>query len=141
MTKRQAERLLNLYGACALIGLNRANVDKLLRIEKTLNRWAALECGDSDNWSSWAIERDGDEPDSKPFLVRHLHGRNGGLDRTVRTPIPDRENGALRRLRAILEPLGLYYYHQSDPRGCALYVSDKPIPPFNYTQGIAVCID
>ena len=44
----------------------------------------------------------------------------------------------LARLDAILTPYGLHYYHQTDPRGAALYVSTLPIGPENYTS--ALCI-
>lgn len=33
----------------------------------------------------------------------------------------------------------LYHYHQSDPRGCALYISTKPIESNNYnTSALAI---
>ena len=33
----------------------------------------------------------------------------------------------------------LHFYHQGDPRGCALYVSHEPLPSNNYTHGVACC--
>ncbi len=62
-----------------------------------------------------------------------------GQWRTSRQPIPDREAGALRRVAAICEANGLHYFHQTDPRGCTLYVSNEPLTDTNYTNGVACC--
>lgn len=139
------------------LGISLADQDALRRIEMTLHRWAEQECGDGNDYGSWAIERD--ETTGKPYRVHHhyLHGR--GKDYTTRTPIADKEAGALKRLRAIMAKYpALWWYQQGDPRGCALYVGRwKDIPgaigPDNpstdeaqralhsgYTNGIAVCI-
>ena len=50
---------------------------------------------------------------------------------------PDREAGALRRVAAACKALGLSWYHQTDPRGCALYVDGKPLTHQNYPHGVA----
>ena len=42
--------------------------------------------------------------------------------------------GALRRVKAT----GLYFYHQTDPRGAALYVANVPLNNQNYSS-IGVC--
>lgn len=34
---------------------------------------------------------------------------------------------------------GLHYYHQTDPRGCALYVSAEPLTDQNYSNAVACC--
>lgn len=86
----------------------------LRKAEKTLHRWAEQECGDENDYASWAIERD--ETTGKPYLCIYPHA---GKNR--RTLIPDREAGALRRVATVCEALGAYFYHQGDPRGCALY--------------------
>lgn len=39
---------------------------------------------------------------------------------------------------SILMPLGLLAFHQSDPRGCSLYVIDSTMNETNYTNGIPV---
>lgn len=44
----------------------------------------------------------------------------------------------IKRLESILKPYGLYYYHQTDPRGAALYVAKTPLTQENYTS--ALCI-
>ncbi len=113
----------------------------LARAERTLHRWAELECGDGNDHASWAIERDA--ATGKPF--RGFYPRNG---KPTRYPIADRERGALNRVARVLEwlrhhsPAGeaapVYFYHQTDPRGCALYVSSEPLTDQNYPNGIAV---
>lgn len=116
---------------------------KLRRIEKTLQRWSELECGNGNDYASWAIERD--EETEKPYMVRHIYSHGNGQDRTIKTPIADREKGALKRLAKIMEAHPDFLpYHQGDPRGCALYIvkhSDLNGSDIhaNYTRGIAVC--
>ena len=46
-----------------------------------------------------------------------------------------------RRVAAVCARQGLHFYHQGDPRGCALYVSTAVLDGHNYTQGVAVCLD
>ena len=43
-----------------------------------------------------------------------------------------------KRINAILNPYDLHWYHQTDPRGAALYVGATPITQVNYTS--ALCI-
>ena len=102
----------------------------LRRAELTLHRWAELECGDGNDYCSWGIERD--EVTDKPYMVTHPH--NG---KSRRHAIPDREAGALKRVAALCKSANLYFYHQTDPRGCALYVSAEPLTDQNYSR--AVC--
>ena len=105
----------------------------LRRCAMTLHRWAELECGDGNDTSSWCIERD--EENGKPYMVRHVYA----IGRSIRSPIPDREAGALKRVKAVCERCGLHYYHQTDPRGLALYVARGPLTAENYPLcGIAV---
>lgn len=108
-------------------------VNTLRRAQLTLHRWAELECGDGNDFASWSIERDDDHA---PYLCRYPHA--DGMKPT-RTRIPDREAGALRRVQAVCNAIGAYYYHQGDPRGCALYVSKEPITDNDYTRGVACC--
>src|SRR3990167_2858202 len=128
------------------------DANTLRRAELTLQRWHELECGDGNNYGSWAIERDdnGDGPpfmvhhhyrhgDGPPFMVHHHYRHGNGADTVTRTRIADREAGALRRVAAICKRLCAHYYHQGDPRGCALYVSAKPINGGN--RGVACCVD
>ena len=121
------------------IELSFDDANTLRRAEKTLQRWGEQECGDGNNYGSWAIERD--EETDIPYMVRHYYSIGHSKDRVLRTRIADREAGALRRIKAICERTGLNYYHQSDPRGCMLYVSNQPFADFNYSSvGVACCV-
>lgn len=137
-TKARAERWADLRDRLAEHGLSDSQVDSLLRCSNTLTRWAERECGDG---SDWAIERDGDNGDGRPFNVYHGPGERR------RYPIADLERGALRRATAIAQAHGLTVYHQGDPRGCSLYllrpgdVREGERPSGCYTRGIAVCVD
>jgi len=112
----------------------------LRRIEMTLQRWGEQECGDSNDFCSWAIERD--ETTNKPYRVTYPHDSN----KSRRTPIPDREQGALKRLQKIMASHPDFVaYHQTDCRGCNLYIIAKADLPEGckaseyYTRGLAVC--
>lgn len=124
-------------------GVTLAQAETLRRAQMTLHRWAELKCGDSNDYKSWAIERD--ETTGKPYMVEHMHvsARPGGSlysnNRTYRTRIPDREHGALKRVQAVCASLGLSFYHQTDPRGCALYVGHD-LTDSTYTRGVACCV-
>ena len=96
----------------------------LRRAQMTLHRWAEEECNGT-------IQRD--ETTGKP---RRYWDRYNGASRGS-MPIPDREAGALRRVAQVCKEAGLHYYHQTDPRGCALYVSTEPLNDQNYSRGIA----
>lgn len=101
-----------------------------------------------------------DEETGKPYM--EVHPYNG---KSYRYPIADREAGALRRLRTIVDARNtrersddkrrasaaghVFAYHQGDPRGCALYLCTReqltgrdgealPIDS-HYTRGVAVC--
>jgi hypothetical protein len=106
----------------------------LRRAEMVLHRWGEQECGNGNDYASWSIERD--EVTGKPFRCWYPH--TGPM---TRTPIADREAGALRRVRQVCAAHGLSYHHQTDPRGCALYVSRELITDTNYTNGVAVCTE
>lgn len=121
----------------------------LRRIEMTLIRWAEAECNGE-------IERD--EGTDKPRR-NSAAWINGHARERVAWPIADREAGALRRLKAIVDACNereaakvhgqpydaIRFYHQGDPRGCALYlVRVSAIPDGGelgqyYTRGLAVC--
>jgi hypothetical protein len=104
----------------------------LRRAEKVLHRWGEQECGDGNDYASWAIERD--ETTGKPYRCWYPH--TGAMSRT---PIADREAGALRRVRQVCAAHGLHYHHQTDPRGRALYVSREAMTGTSYTNGVACC--
>ena len=125
-------------------GVGYEDAVKLRRIALTLHRWHELECGTGNGQVSYSVERDGDEADSKPFMRVQYPSANGYVDK--RYAIADRETGALRRLKAVMQPYRRRYvaYVQSDPRGAALYlVRQKDIPKgasiaSYYSRGIAI---
>jgi len=109
-------------------------VNTLRRAQMTLHRWHERECGDSNDYCSISLERD--EDTGKPYNVIHPHA-----GKSYRNVVPDLETGALNRIKAVCEPLGLYYYIQGDCRGCSLYVAAEPLDDQNYsTQGVACCV-
>jgi hypothetical protein len=103
----------------------------LRRAEITLHRWAEQECGDGNDYCSWSIERD--ETTGKPYKAIYPHD-----GKSRRYPIADRERGALRRVAAVCKALGVHFFHQTDPRGCALYVSREPLTDTNYSRGVGI---
>lgn len=125
------------------LGFSYDEAQALRRIEMTLQRWAEKECGDSNDYCSSSVERD--ETTGRPFRVvmpHHLKPSEG-----TRTPIADREGGALKRLAKIMASHpDVVPYVQGDPRGCALYVvpksalNDGAALDSVYTRGVAVCV-
>ncbi len=102
----------------------------LRRLELTLHRWYELECGDSNDYGTmFCIERD--EETDKPTM--HVCSPSGNY----RYKVADRENGAIKRLQALCEELGVYFYLQTDPRGRALYVSATELTDTNYSNGVS----
>jgi hypothetical protein len=103
----------------------------LRRISMTLHRWHEMECG-VDNG---CIERD--ETTGKAYWLNSHTMR--------RSPIADRETGALKRLEAIASKYPDFVpYVQGDPRGASLYMvpkryieDGKDIGSY-YSNGIAV---
>jgi hypothetical protein len=108
-----------------------ADAQTLRRAQLTLHRWAELECGDGNDYASWAIERD--DETGVPYMVTYPHR---GEPRRHR--IADRETGALRRVAAVCNKYGLHFYHQGDPRGCALRIDTEPMTDSDYTHGVCV---
>lgn len=144
------ERKYRLFARLQELGFTYAESVSLRRIEMTLQRWAERECGDGSNW---IIERD--ETTGKPFNVYHGEGKPS------RYAIADREAGALRRLKAIVDACNtradrdprnsdyLLSYHQGDCRGAMLYILTRQQLTGDenrlldadqyYTRGLAVC--
>lgn len=110
------------------INVDFATANTLRLAELTLRRWADLECGDGNDYASWAIERD--EATGKPYMCRYPHS-----GKMSRYPVADHEKGALKRVKAT----GLHFYHQADPRGAALYVSNEPLTDQNYSSSGVCC--
>lgn len=113
-------------------GISYEHANALRRISMTLSRWSELECNGD-------VQRD--ETTDIPY-AHYGRGTNGPFQ-TVR--IADREKGALKRLRAIVAQYPEFIaYHQTDPRGCAVYLVRKSDVPEGtdiasvYNRGIAV---
>ena len=111
-----------------------ADVAELVRIERALHRAAERDCnggyerGDDGGWTR---------------IARNYRG-----DVVSRVPCPDPYARLLERAASILASTDAHLcaYHQTDPRGCALYVyrSDDPkaerIEQTYPAIGVAVCI-
>mgnify|MGYP000039897239 CR=1 FL=1 len=108
----------------------------LRRAQLTLRRWAEEMCNGT-------IQREGEQGDGRPFRVYPdpvvIRGKVFYRE-PVRPNIPDREAGALRRVEQVCKAAGLHYYHQTDPRGCALYVSTEPLNSQNYSSKGVPCL-
>jgi hypothetical protein len=168
MTKKESYRLYQQENVLMELGFTKDEAEQLRRISITLQRWHELECGNSNEWGSWAIERD-EEGDGLPYMVHHHYRHGQGKDSVTRTRIPHRETGARKRLEAIikarnthvianiapdLEPVSgaewrpthhtVSAYIQGDPRGAALYIIRPGDVPEGadvnsyYTRGICV---
>jgi len=132
MTKKQAQRYYHLMTVLRLNGIAANDAESLLKIERALHRWAERVC-DGD------IVRD--EKTGKAYAV---YGHNGPGE-ISRFPTADKEAGALKRLRTIMDKYPtMTWYNQTDPRGCALYVMTKESLKgldisSHYSKGMAVC--
>lgn len=101
------------------VRLSLADARILRRASLTLRRWAERECNGE-------VETD---DDGKAFQ-RGFRGR--AYAELIRVPNP--EPGALRRIAEVCERNGLHYFHQTDPRGCALYVAAEPLNDCDYSS-------
>ncbi len=121
------KEISNLYRISERLGIDFDDVCYFRRDSMTLRSWFERECGDSNNYASWAVERD---PDTDiPYLVTYPHN---GKERRRR--IPDREKGARGRIDERCKLLNLHYYIQTDCRGLALYLSREKIDGQNYNS-------
>jgi hypothetical protein len=145
MTKNETLRRFRLdHYLITALGFTAEEVSSLRRINFTLQRWHELECG-TDNG---CIERD--DSTGKPYWISYTRRYLGANDSRMRSPVPDREAGALRRLSAIVgvrnarATAPVETYIQTDPRGAALYIlrpGDIPAgadPASCYTRGVCV---
>ena len=131
------------------IPLSLADARILRRAEMTLHRWDEEMCNGT-------IQRPWQENNGDPYAyVGDRPGRSiGGYtddEGTFREEwmfVPDRERGALKRIQAVCEkyaaPNGspLKYYHQSDPRGAALYIEAPhySMTETNYTRAVCCAV-
>ena len=114
MTKREKQRIFELQSKLAELGFDYHETEALRRISMTLSRWAERECNGE-------VEVD---DDGRAYSVNHGGPWNGW--KVTRYRVPNREAGAKRRLAKILaNHPDFTYYHQTDPRGAALYLVNK----------------
>jgi hypothetical protein len=113
-------------------GISWEHANTLRRISMTLQRWGELECNGD-------IQRD------ETTGIPYAHYGRGTQGPFLTSKVPDREKGALKRLQAIMMHYPAYVaYHQTDPRGCAMYLVRKSDVPEGmsidsvYNRGIAV---
>lgn len=133
MTRKEAIRQTQQADTLRSLGFTTDEAEQLRRISMTLQRWHERECGTAHG----CIERD---ETGRTFWLNSMTGR--------RYPTPDRETGALKRLKRIIATrnaritddssadaerhihatchaklVGVVDAHiQTDPRGCALYI-------------------
>lgn len=124
--EKDAELFCRLEGSG--IWLTTPDVRTLRRAQCTLQAWRTAECNGD-------IRRTCREDD--PFVKGVCYRRSG---RHSERWTPDREAGALRRVKAVCEKHGLHYFYQTDPRGCTLYVSKEPLNDVNYLRGVACSV-
>lgn len=111
MNRKEAMRQSRLLDTLQRNGFSGDEFVQLRRISNTLQRWAEAECNGD-------IERD--ETTGKPYRVSQGYAPTWKVQRW---PVPDREAGAIKRLKAIMAQHPAWtYYHQTDPRGAALYL-------------------
>ena len=122
-----SKEISNMYRIAERLGIDFDDVCSFRRDSMTLRRWFENECGDSNNYASWAVERD--QQTDIPYLVTYPYN---GKERRRR--IADREKGARKRIAARCERLGLNYYIQTDCRGLALYLSRQELNGQNYNS-------
>ena len=113
------------------LGISEEHAFQLRRIAMQLHRWHELECGVENG----GVERD--DASGKCFWYNSHTGR--------RSPYPDRETGALKRLQAVMNNYPtLRPYVQGDPRGASLYILKPGDVPEGenvdayYSRGVAV---
>ena len=115
----KAERLAQLAQEAANYGLNARELTVLLRAERALQRWAEKECGDSDAYASYSIERDPET--DQPYWCVYWH--TGPVTRRL---IPDREAQARRQVERVLATHpDLVALYNGDPRGAVLRITTK----------------
>lgn len=120
--KASAKTYELLYNASRYgIDLNFDDMNTLRRAALTLSSWGEMEC-------NYWIDRE-----TVPGKV-YLKDENGRRRR-----ISDRETGAINRIKEVCARNGIYFYHQTDPRGASLYLSITPMTSQDYSQKFAVC--
>ncbi len=82
----------------------------LKRLAKIIHKWNEDEC-------NGIIQYDDDG-----ITPRRYHNDRYGCPCVPGSAVPDKSEAAVENARKIAAKHGLSIYHQSDPRGCSLYV-------------------
>jgi len=117
----------------------------LRRIAMTLHRWHEYECGTENacivrgKWNKETAQFDYDDNGAPHWEF------SGGSGRSRYSRVPDREKGALKRLKTVMARYPqMRAYIQGDPRGASLYILRPGDVPEGrevdscYSNGIAV---
>lgn len=143
MTKM--ERIARFYHSMTNLGFSAEEIQTLRRVELTLHRWAEKVCNGEIEYNEEA---------KKVYSVSWRHLPLSGESK-IAWEIPNREAHALKRLEHVMaHHKDLWYYHQTDPRGCSLWIGKySDLPPLSadcntmnetikkfYTRGRAVCL-
>jgi hypothetical protein len=118
MNKNTREKMIEYYNLMSDYGISYKDANTLRRCEMTLRRWYELECGNGNDYASWAIERD--ETTNRPYVATYPHA-----GKSYRRLIADRESGAIKRATKIAADFSATIRVQGDPRGGALYLITK----------------
>lgn len=109
-----------------------SEISKLVIIAKKLHQLNELICGyDSGDFTVYGYEC---QETGNMYKVI-LHNSTGS---ECKIKIRNSYMTIKDRLNELCKKYGIYFYVQTDPRGCPLYVSDKPLDASNYLDGIAV---
>ena len=97
----------HVVGSLVRLGIDPDDAASLIRASRRLSRFAELECNGE-------IQRD--EFTGAPYYYSAYSGKRLGRAR-------DTERAALIKAESIMQKYpNLFFYHQGDPRGAALYV-------------------
>lgn len=91
-------------------GLTQYAWQQLRQLERGLHRWSEMEC-------EGELQRD----DETGKVYKYRKSRFGDFTENP-FPIPDTEADMLASARKQAKRFGLEVYHQSDPRGCQLWL-------------------
>lgn len=129
-TNSKLARSMHFYNQMSSLGFTMDETETLRRAQLNLRTWGERECNGQ-------IQRD--ESTGKPYWYNTNTGHRLSIAR-------DTEHGALQRISAVMaNHPALTYYHQTDPRGCALYILKRSQIEGHdidsiYNRGFGVCI-
>lgn len=110
MNRKEAIRQTEQIRRLEALGFSQDEAETLRRISMTLSRWSERECNGE-------VKVDGD---GKAYSVSQGYPPAW---KVTRYRIPNREAGAIRRAGMMMQDHpGWNFFHQTDPRGAALYL-------------------